>query len=179
MPKRRASHNLLDRGLMLTPLIDIMFLVLIFFMVNNSPTQRSLGVQAPVMPNAPPIAPENKIERTLLLAVRADLSYTIQLQEKSRILKEWQNKKNYQNILSQTGQKRNIERDDISALSQMMEEQLNELERSQHIFTQVRRIRLRADQSLSYASVIAICNLLYRWGLPLDLDVRASHGASG
>ena len=158
--RRSLLGSLLDRGPMLTPLIDIMFLVLIFFMVNNSPAQRSLGVRPPYMTNAAenkqnPSARENDGE-LLLLAVRPDLSYSIQLQsfQDRRILAEAHSSAAFL---------------DTGHLLKALQLSL------QNFWSQdVRRIRLRADQSLSYATVIGICDLLYRWQLPLDLDVSDS-----
>ncbi|MEM9423288.1 MAG: biopolymer transporter ExbD [Spirochaetota bacterium] len=159
MNKRSGFNHLLDRGPMLTPLIDIMFLVLIFFMVNNNPAQRSLEVRPPSMPQAP-FQPGGSV---LLLAVRPDLSYHIQFQKDSRILQEWHSPKAAAEI-PEPG---------LANMLENLEKELLALESSRQIFSQIQRIRLRADQSLDYGSVIAICNLLYRWELPLDLDVRA------
>ncbi len=177
--KRSLLNNLLDRGPMLTPLIDIMFLVLIFFMVNNSPTQRSLEVSPPSMPAAPPNnssnAPAEQNDNILVLVVRPDLDYRIQLQNGLSIIQEWRSaigsitKLNH-NANSQSNSGGTIS---VETVFQALQRQLEHLQNSQQIFSQVSRIRLRADRKLDYGRVIAICNILYPWGLPLDLDVSA------
>ncbi len=168
--RRSLLGSLLDRGPMLTPLIDIMFLVLIFFMVNNSPAQRSLGVQPPHMPSAPLQEPATERPGTiLLLAVRPDFSYSIQLRSAEsgsesggamRVLGEWHSARPDQGE-PDSPQSR------LRQLEQLLDQLRSELSKS----SPPRRIRLRADRSLDYGSVIAISDLLYRWQLPLDLDV--------
>ncbi|WGK68844.1 biopolymer transporter ExbD [Candidatus Haliotispira prima] len=177
MRRNRISprHSLLDRGPMLTPLIDIMFLVLIFFMVNNGPNRRSLGVQPPHMPGAPeqpsdsPAPPgAEPVADILFLALRPDLSYSIQLQssQDSSASQEWYHSAKPSDDKSApdgTGQLKRLEQ----SLAELRSRQAQ-----QQTLARIRRIRLRADRSLDYGTVIAVCGLLYRWQLPLDLDLN-------
>ena len=154
--RQRIGGGLIDHGPMLTPLLDIMFLVLVFFMVHNSPAQHSIevDVEPPYMPGAPIAEDAAK----LLVSVRADMGYSIELQN-GQPVRQWSGPNGS---------------DALAQLKRQLEQLRSTLE-AQGQFAQIEKIRLRADYRLSYGQIIAICELLYLWPrpalLPLELDV--------
>ena len=156
--RQRIGGGLIDHGPMLTPLLDIMFLVLVFFMVHNSPAQRSIevDVEPPYMPGAPIAEDAAK----LLVSVRADMGYSIELQN-GQPVRQWSGP--------------NGAASDALAQLKWQLEQLRSTLEAQGQFAQIEKIRLRADYRLSYGQIIEICELLYLWPrpalLPLELDV--------
>ena len=180
---------------MLTPLLDIMFLVLVFFMVHNSPAQRSLEVEVepPYMPSAPiaenetlpksqpsqgpqpTLGPQPSRGLLLLVNIGADMSYSIGLRTR-RGLRNLQNGE----IAEQwSGPEARSGRgaDALAGLKRQLAGLRTTLE-AQGRFARIEKIRLRADYRLNYGQIIAICELLYLWPkpvlLPLELDVSQS-----
>lgn len=162
---------------MLTPLLDIMFLVLVFFMVHNSPAQRSLEVEVepPYMPSAP-VAENETLPSSqptlgsqpsqgllLLINIGADKNYSIGLRnlQNGEIAEQWSGP----------------EADALAGLKRQLAGLRTTLE-AQGRFARIEKIRLRADYRLNYGQIIAICELLYLWPkpalLPLELDVSQS-----
>ena len=174
--RKRPRSSLVDHGPMLTPLIDIMFLVLVFFMVHNSPAQRNLevDVEPPYMPSAPE-TPEASLKTTLLVSVDADMDYRIGLSQNEELIEQWD-----QQVDGQDNEQSGAEPQTkvITELKRQLTQLRNTLE-TQGQFAQIERIRLRADYRLNYGQIIAICELLYLWPkpalLPLELDVSQSN----
>lgn len=142
--KRFNKSSLLDSGPMLTPLIDIIFLVLIFFMINNSPTQRSFGIETPSMPSAE-IA---NMQTAMVINVSSQGQIFLKL-EGSELDSSWQDWQ-------------------VGSNSHELEASLRS---NQEALSLASSFRLRADQSLPYKEIIDICNVLSNWELPIDLDV--------
>lgn len=160
---RKGSFNhrrqVLESSIIMTPLIDIIFLVLIFFMVNNNPALRLFGVSTPGMSSLPP---QEREPRALAVHLRKDGVYVLSLvgSEEDEGGKAWTRQGTWRGP-SPGG----VNGDIKTALRE---------ERDLKGFSEV---QLRADRGLTYGEVIAVCDFLVGLDLTLALDV--SGGLSG